>query len=169
MQHVFQPMDLDFVEINPFTKIGNDWFLVTAGDETKVNTMTAGWGGFGVIWAKKVVYIFIRKSRYTKEFIDKHDTFSISFMDKSQHAALKYLGQVSGRNEDKIAGARLNIDFYEGTPYIDESSEVYICRKLSATELTPDQFIDPEIKDKFYGDNDLHIMYVGEITQFMAR
>lgn len=32
--------------------------------------------------AKNVAFIFIRKSRYTKEFIDNGETFSMTFFDK---------------------------------------------------------------------------------------
>ncbi len=169
MKHAFQPVDIDFAEFNPFLKIGKDWFLITAGDENKVNTMTAGWGAAGVMWGKNCVFIVVRESRYTKEFLDKNDTFSIGFFEKTQHSALKYLGQVSGRDEDKIANARMSVQFYGKTPYIDESYIVCICKKLSATKLTKDQFIDPEIDEKHYKDGDYHTLYIGEITTLMAR
>ena len=43
--HTFQPYPIDLMEMNPFTKIGKEWMLITAGDEKKANTMTASWGG----------------------------------------------------------------------------------------------------------------------------
>lgn len=169
MTHTFQPIPIDMWELNPFTTIGKDWFLITAGNEEKVNTMTAGWGGLGVMWGKDVCYIVVRESRYTKEFIDKCDTFSISFFDKEQHSALKYLGQVSGRDEDKIANARMHVDYQDGIPYIDESRTVVLCKKLSATQITKNQFVDSEIDEKWYKDGDYHTMYVGEILTVMTR
>ena len=69
--HTFQPYPIDKMEFNPFTKIGKEWALVSAGDKTRCNTMTVSWGGVGVLWGKNVVFIFIRDSRYTKEF--RHD------------------------------------------------------------------------------------------------
>ena len=99
--HQFQPYPANLFETNPFTKIGSDWMLITAGDKEKANTMTASWGGFGVLWGKNVAYIFVRESRYTKEFLDKKDTFSLTFFE-GHKMDLKYLGAVSGRNEDKI-------------------------------------------------------------------
>ena len=59
--------------MNPFTKIGKEWMLITAGDETKSNTMTASWGGLGIMWNKKVATAYIRPQRYTKEFVDNAD------------------------------------------------------------------------------------------------
>lgn len=166
--HTFQPYPTELFELNPFTKIGKDWMLITAGTKEKVNTMTASWGGLGIMWGKNVAYIFVRESRYTKEFIDANDTFSLTFFE-GQHSALKYLGTVSGRNEDKIAGARLNVNYSGSTPFIDEGNLVFICKKLSATPITEDQFLDPSIAPTFYQDKNMHTMYVGEITQILAR
>lgn len=167
--HSFQPYPVEMVDLNPFTKIGNDWMLITAGDEEKANTMTASWGGIGVLWGKNVAYIFVRETRYTKEFIDKGETFSLTFFDGSNKSALKYMGAVSGRDEDKIKNAKMHLDYYNHVPYIDEGNLVLICRKMSATPITPDQFLDPEIKEKWYADGNLHTMYVGEITEILAR
>ena len=166
--HTFQPYPADMLEVNPFTKIGKEWMLITAGNKEKANTMTASWGGLGVLWGKNVAYIFVRDSRYTKEFIDANDTFSLTFLE-GQMPALKYLGTVSGRDEDKIAGARFNVNYSDATPFIDEGNLVFICKKLSATRMTAEQFIDPKLSDLFYKDGDMHTMYVGEITQILAR
>lgn len=165
--HTFQPYPVDLFELNPFQRLGKDWCLVTAGTEQKVNTMTAAWGGFGVLWGKNVATIYIRQSRYTKELIDQNDTFSLTFFEGNRNE-LKYLGAVSGRDEDKIAGARFHVDYAGNTPYIDEGNLVFCCKKLSATLLLPEQFLDPSIAS-FYKDGDLHVMYVGEILQILAR
>ena len=168
--HTFQPYPSDLLELNPFTKIGTEWMAVTAGDAEKVNTMTASWGTIGVLWGKNVVSVFIRDSRYTKEFIDKQDTFSLTFFDPRLKTALKYFGAVSGRNEDKIAHAKMEVNHAkDGTPFIDDGNFVLICRKLSATKLSPDQFIDAGIDDTWYKDKDYHTMYVAEVTEILAR
>ena len=83
---------------NPFAMIGKDWMLITAEKDGKANTMTASWGGFGVMWGKNVAYIVLRPQRYTKEFVDQAETFSLSFLDDSFRAALNYLGSKSGRD-----------------------------------------------------------------------
>lgn len=168
--HTFQSYPMDLLELDPFTKIGTEWMAVTAGDEEKVNTMTASWGTLGVLWGKNVVSIFIRDSRYTKEFIDKQDTFSLTFFDQENKPALKYFGAVSGRIEDKISNAKMHIDrAKDGTPYIDEGNLVFICRKMSATKISPEQFIDSSIDGTWYKDGDYHTMYIGEVTEILAR
>ena len=171
--HTFQPYPANLLDINPFTRIGTDWMAVTAGDAQKANTMTASWGTLGVLWGKNVVSIFIRGSRYTKEFIDSHDTCSLTFFDmedKENKLALKYFGAVSGRKEDKISSAKMHVDYAsDGTPYIDEGNLVLICRKMSATKILPEQFIDASIDSSWYKDKDYHTMYVAEVTEILAR
>lgn len=73
--HTFQPIPVDMLDMNPFTKIGKEWALLTAGNKQESNTMTISWGGVGVLWGKNVVYVFVRDSRYTKKLIDAGDFF----------------------------------------------------------------------------------------------
>ncbi len=166
--HTFQPYPIEELEFNPFEKIGKDWGLVSAGSKQKANTMAVNWGGLGVLWGKNVVFIFIRDSRYTKEFIDAGDFFSVSFMDKNYRDALNYCGSHSGRDEDKVANAGLTWAYKHSIPYIDEGNFILLCQKLAAMKITDDSFISPEIK-KWYADGDMHTMYVGEILEIMAR
>ena len=168
--HTFQPYPIDMLNMNPFTKIGKEWALISAGDKNKCNTMTVSWGGVGVLWGKNVVYIFIRDSRYTKEFIDNGEFFSMSFFNEKYRDALSYCGKESGRNvDDKFKGAGLTPAFRHNIPYPDEANLVLLCRKMAAVPITEDTFVDPQIMQKWYSDNDMHVMYVGEIIEAVAR
>ena len=168
--HTFQPYPIDMLNMNPFTKIGKEWALISAGDKNKCNTMTVSWGGVGVLWGKNVVYIFIRDSRYTKEFIDNGEFFSMSFFEEKYRDALSYCGKESGRNvDDKFKSAGLTPAFRHSIPYPDEANLVLLCRKTAAVPITEDTFIDPQIMPKWYSDNDMHVMYVGEIIEAVAR
>lgn len=169
-------MNTNFIEIKPydiekntFTAIGKDCFLITAKKDDKVNTMTAAWGGFGVMWNKNVAYIVIRPQRYTKEFVDFSDCFSLSFFDKEFKDKLAYLGTVSGRDEDKISKAELTTVYENDIPYFDEANMVVFCRKLFASEYTDDNFIDKELITKNYPDKDYHTLYIAEITKVMKK
>ena len=167
--HTFQIVPIENLEMNPFSKIGKEWALVTAGDENRCNTMTVSWGGVGVLWGKNVVYIFIRDSRYTKEFIDKGDTFSMAFLGEEYREALRFCGAHSGRDTDKFEQAGLTAAFRDGVPYPDEADLVLLCRKMAAVPITENTFIDAQILPKWYGDGDMHTMYVGEIVQALGR
>ena len=167
--HTFQPADTSILEFNPFNKIGKDWMLVTAGDEQKANTMTASWGGMGVMWGCDVVFVFIRQTRYTKEFIDKTGKFSLSFPMEQYRREMKILGALSGRNEDKIGQCGVHVGYHNGIPYIDEANLVITCTVMSATELTMDQLVEKGIEKEWYGDGNLHTMYIAKIEDVLVR
>lgn len=150
---------------DPFTMIGKEWMLVTAEHDGVVNTMTASWGGVGILWNKKVAFVFIRPQRYTKEFIDASPTFSLSFYDESYRDKLSYFGTTSGRDEDKIKKADFHVAMEKDTPYFEEANTVLICRKLYKQELQKECFLDMSLAEKNYPGNDYHTMYVVEIEE----
>lgn len=165
-----------FTEIKPeelnksaFQLIGNDWMLITAENGSKVNTMTASWGGFGVMWNKNVTYIVLRPQRYTKEFIDSSDTYSLCFFDNNYKKQLAYLGSVSGRDEDKISKTDLTVTHCENTPYFEEADVVIICKKLFAQKFTPESFIEKNLIDKNYPDKDFHTLYISEVEKILIK
>ena len=157
------------IQQNTFEMIGKDWMLITAEKDGKVNTMTASWGGFGVMWNKNVVYIVIRPQRYTKEFVDGAETFSLTFFDKGFQKELAYLGTVSGRNEDKIAELNLNILHSDETPIFENANIALICKKLYSQSYNPAGFIDSALKDVMYPDKDFHTLYIAEITKVLIK
>lgn len=167
--HNFQKVTEELMDINPFTKIGKDWMLVTAGNEEKANTMTASWGGLGVMWGKDVAYVVIRQSRFTKEFIDKEGKFSLSFPSEKYRKEMKFLGTVSGRDEDKIKEAGIDINYHDGVPFIDQADMVFICRVMSDTFISKEDFIDKGIDEAWYKDGNYHTLYIAEITDILAR
>ncbi len=164
----FQLVDPDLFDFSPFRIIGKDWMLITAEKEGKINSMTASWGGLGVIWGKNSAFIFVRKTRYTKEFIDGSDSFSLSFFDHEKYKkSLSYMGSVSGRNEDKISKSGLTISHYEGIPHYNEASKVLICKKMFCQPISPENFISKKIDDQWYKDKDYHDLYIGEIIAIL--
>ena len=134
--HTFQPYPIDMLDINPFTKLSKEWALVTAGDKEKSNTMTVSWGGTGVLWGKNVVFIFIRESRYTKDFIDNGEFFSLSFLSEKYRDALKYCGAHSGRGEDKWSKAGLTPATRHGIPYPVPRHGYFYVTKARTQRLT---------------------------------
>ena len=97
----FREIDPKTLEGNPFVRIGDQWMLVTAGDQKQYNTMTASWGGLGVMWGKNVAYTVIRPQRFTYEFMEACDTYTLSFYPKEWKPALNLCGSKSGRDVDK--------------------------------------------------------------------
>ncbi|EGT3616804.1 flavin reductase family protein [Clostridium perfringens] len=154
---------------SPFKLIGKDWMLVTAKKDDKVNTMTASWGGLGVMWGKDVAYIVVRPQRYTKEFIDNSDTFSLTFFNDEYKKTLGYLGKVSGRDEDKISNSNLTLNTCENTPYFEEGKVVLVCKKLYGQYLDPKCFLEDGIDERWYPEKDYHMLYIAEIKNVLVR
>ena len=59
----FKEIDIKELKMSPFEKIGKQWMLITAGNKEAFNTMTASWGGLGVMWNKNVAFTFLSLSR----------------------------------------------------------------------------------------------------------
>lgn len=154
---------------SPFKLIGKDWMLITAEKDGKVNTMTASWGGLGVMWNKNVAYIVIRPQRYTKEFVDNADSFSLTFFDESFRETLSYLGTKSGRDEDKIEKSNLTVIHDNNAPYFQEANISIFCRKLFAQEYKSESFIDQELNEKIYPNTDHHTLYIGEVIKILIK
>lgn len=151
--------------LNPFSKIADDWFLVTAGDENGYNTMTASWGSLGTMWGKSAAVTVIRPQRYTKEFIDNNKYFTISFLKEGNKDKLSFCGSKSGRDFDKAKETGLEPVFVDKTTTFEQAELVLICRKVFAQDITPDSFLDKAIIDKWYPEKDFHTAYVGEIVK----
>ena len=150
--------------------IGNEWWLVTAGDEAKgYNTMTASWGHVGVIWQRPTAIVYIRPQRYTKEFVDRADRYTLSLFGGDCKKEMGYLGSHSGRDEDKVAKVGLTPVFEEDYTYFAEAEIVIVCRKLYQAPLLPDGFIDAGIIDEHYPNRDFHEMYIGEIEKVLVK
>lgn len=166
----FKEISPDQFQHSPFKLLDKEWMLITAGKEVKVNTMTASWGGFGVLWNKNVAFVFIRPQRFTKEFVDQSSTLSLSFFDHAYKKQLGYLGRVSGRDVDKIKESGLTVVQAEnGTPYFEEAKITLFCKKLFAQELNPESFTLDDLDEKNYPQKDYHTMYVVEIEKIIVE
>lgn len=154
---------------NPCRMIGREWMLVTAESEGKTNTMTAAWGGLGNMWNKDVAFVVVRPQRYTHDFIENSDTFSLTFFDDSFRAKMSYLGKVSGRDEDKIKNAQLTLCHDEAAPYFKEARTVLICKKLYVQRFERQCFCDASLDEKWYEAEDYHDMYIAEITTVLVN
>lgn len=162
----FQEIDVKNLQGNPWRVIGDQWMLITGEKEGKINTMTASWGGVGIMWGKPAATVYIRPQRYTKEFVDAGEIFTLSFFGGEEKKALGYLGQVSGREvPDKIGQSGLHVIRVEGAPAFEEAKLVLVCRKLYAQEMKPECFIAREEIDRWYPEGDFHTMYIAEIQK----
>lgn len=154
---------------NPFKLIGKDWMLITAGKKEAFNTMTASWGGMGVLWNKNVCFVFVRPSRYTYEFVEREEFLTLSFFDENYRDVLKLCGSKSGREMDKVAACGLTPLVTDvGGIAFSEARLVLTCKKLYHQEIDPKQFLDAGL-EKNYNGADYHRMYVCEVIEALKK
>ncbi len=162
-------LDIEKFDKNVFTEINNKWGIITAGDKTVgFNGMTVSWGGFGIMWNKPVAYIFVRKSRYTHEFLDKSKSITIAFLGDEYKSAKALFGSKSGRDMNKYEATGLHPVFepdFNGY-YPKEAEYVFKMKVLYETDLLN---MPEDIQEKFYPTNDMHTMYICEIKQYLVK
>lgn len=154
---------------NVFSLIGDEWMLITAGGAEGCNTMTASWGGLGVLWGEPAATIYVRPQRYTKEFIDREEYFTLSFFGSDYRKELALCGAKSGRELDKVKECGFTVARGEGdAPYFEQARLVLVCRKRYAQEMDPAAMPD-QVKEKWYPQSDFHTMYIGQIVEVYTK
>lgn len=162
---------VDQIRINPMTAIAKQWMLITAGtEENGYNTMTASWGHLGSIWGHggglPTAAIYVRPQRYTKEFVDREELYTLCFFEDNKKE-LAYLGSHSGRDGDKVAAVGLTPVFGDGYTWFAEASLVLVCRKLYRAPLVEEGFLDKTVVEDCYPERDFHDLYIGEIVKVL--
>jgi flavin reductase (DIM6/NTAB) family NADH-FMN oxidoreductase RutF len=142
-----------------------EWMLITAGNMDNYNTMTASWGGLGVLWNLNVATCYIRPQRHTYKYAEEFDYFTLSFFPSEYKKALSYCGAHSGKNVDKAKETGLTPIETENSIAFEQANIILECKKLYSDNLKPDSFIEKLLVDKNYPNSDFHRFYIGEITK----
>lgn len=163
----FREIKVKEIEENFIKNIADEWMLISAGNEDGYNMMTASWGFVGEMWGNDTVIAAVRPQRYTMEFIDKNDYFTLSFYGDKKDIH-KVCGSLSGRDVNKTEMTGLTPVFTDNTVYFDEARLVLVCKKQYVAPLTESGFLDKEILDKWY-NGDLHNMIFGKIEKVLIK
>lgn len=137
---------------------------VKAGD--KINTMTVEWGYIGFLWNKPYFVVFVRPQRYTKQLIDKAESFTVSIPYGTMSEELKICGTKSGADIDKskvvnfIPAKRVN------SPVVSGCNMYYEC-KINYKDSLLGEKMPEDVRKRIYRD-DYHDMYFGEIVENYA-
>jgi len=162
-------MDISNFNTNVFYKFKEEYGLLTVGNKDKFNAMTVGWGGFGTLWGKSVVTIYVRESRYTHEFLEKEDYFTVSFLSCIySNELVRIFGEKSGRDTDKIKESQFEVEERPHGITFKQAECTLVCKKLFKQHLEINN-IPKEIVEQFYtGEDDApHDMYIGEVVEYL--
>ena len=147
------------------------WFLLTSGSyaENKYNCMTVAWGSFGNMWNLPLAMVVVRPSRYTFEFINRYDDFTLCAFPGKYRKALGLLGSQSGRDGDKLAQSGLTPQAAAkvGAPVYTEAELAIECRKMYWQDFDPQKILNKNIHEQ-YPEKDYHRMVFGEIIAVSA-
>ena len=170
----FEKISPEEIPGNIIKMIDGQWMLITAGDSLReggFNTMTASWGGLGVLWGKPVSFIFVRNERYTYQLLEKSRYYTLSFYDAKYRPVLKDIfGTLSGRDRDKVKLSGFKpLDTGSGIGYAQAS--LLICCKRIYGDKIAEENADPAERQEWYfnGSKDYHKMYIGEIVSVWIK
>ncbi len=165
-------LQLSSLSMHPFTDFDKRWMLLSAGDFASGawNCMTVSWGFIGTMWNLPVAQTVVRPQRYTREFMDKYDTFTLCAFPDEYRKALSLLGSKSGRDGNKVAesGLRPMASSIVAAPSFAEADLVLECRKIFRQPMTPEAMLDPRAVGA-YPTKDYHIIYIGEVITASGR
>ena len=158
-------MELNEYTEKPFVHFAEDWALLTAGVPGDFNSMTIAWGALGTMWGKPAAFLVVKPSRYTSEFLERHDEITLSWYDAKYKKALGVFGSKSGRDTDKVAETGFTPRAIEGAVTYEEAQETMVLRKMFTQQLDRSRF-SPEIL-KWYAagtkEEHAHILIIAEV------
>ena len=156
------------ISLRPFAALDDDWALLASGAD-KPNLMTVSWGGFGTLWNRPVVTVYVRPTRFSYGLLNGHPEFTLNFMPDSRRDALELCGATSGIDTDKWAAAKLTPLAPESVkvPRVAEAGLSFECRILAAFDFDPARFFDKTILEQYPG-KDFHRAFVGQVLAAFA-
>lgn len=162
-------MDLTHYNANIFELFLNQWALLTAGNKEDFNSMTIAWGTMGTLWNKSVITVYVNPLRYTYDFMNKNDLFTVDFFPAKYHKELGLMGSRSGRDGDRLKGTSLTPCFLDNAVHYKEAELSFICKKLYTQDLVKSS-IPQELAKQFYApEHQAHRMYVGEVIDVIQN
>lgn len=149
-----------------FEKFNSQWALLTAGTKDDYNTMTISWGAMGTFWRKPTVTVYVKPVRYTYDFMNREEYFTVSFYPETCRKALGYLGSHSGRDEDKVSAVNFTPKAIEHGVTFEEAEVTLVCRKMLAQDIDRAN-IPQDVTDVFYTTEEPHRIYIGEVVEIL--
>ena len=148
-----------------FQKFTDQWPILTAGTIDNFNSMTIGWGMMGNVWGHpgSGLTVYVQPSRYTFEYMQKNEYFTVSFLPGEYHEDARVLGRISGRDGDKIAHTHLHpVALSHGVGY-EEAELTFVCKKICAQQF--DISCVPDfMKEGMYKTYAPHYFYIGAVV-----
>ena len=149
-----------------FTQFDKTWGLLCAGTMEHHNAMSISWGGMGTLWNKPVVTVYVNPLRYTYQFMEANEFFTVSFLPAELKKAHGVMGAKSGRDTDKDKEAHLTpVPAGESVSYA-EAEVTLLCRKIYYDDFEIDR-VPADVVEEHYITEPVHRMYIGEVIDII--
>ena len=163
-------IDIKDLKDNAVSLFADNWFVVTAGDESDFNQLTISWGALGQIWGNPSATIYIRNTRYTYPYLNNNQYFTLCAFDEEYRDKVSFIGSKSGRDVNKVEATGLTPKVTElGSVYYDEARLVIECEKVYFNEIIPANILIEEGQKMYDGNDDTHRMYIGKIVNVWEK
>ena len=149
--------------------------ILSAGTKDHYNSMAIEWGSLGVSWKMPIFTVYVKDQRYTYEFMQKTEIFTVSIINKKMFKKFAVYGTKSGRdiNKEEVAGTHIRFLDNGGITF-DEAEEVFVCRMLAKAYIKQEDRA-PALKafyekaKQYWKNMDPHAIFIGEIIEHYVR
>ena len=150
--------------------------ILTAGTKEKHNSLIIGWGLLGAAWQRPLFLVYVHPDRYTFQFMQKTEFFTVSFIKKEFYKKFVPYGNKSGRdiNKEEVAGTHIQYLDNGGITF-EEAEEFYVCKMMGKAYFKRED-LHPEILDfyergktLFKQSDEPHGLFIGEIIGHYKR
>ena len=149
--------------------------ILSAGDRNSYNSMAIEWGSIGVAWKMPIFTVYVKEERYTYQFMQKTEIFTVSIINKKLYKKFAVYGTKSGRDINKEKEAGTHIEFLDnGGITFKEAEEVFVCKMLARSYIKEEDTL-PDLKEfykkaqKYFKTSEPHALFIGQIIEHYIR
>lgn len=149
----------------------DDWGALAVDNGNERNAMLISWCAIGYMWDNPTFTAYIFKDRFTQHILDSAQYFSVSIFHNNYYdKSLLYLGNTSGKYEDKFAGCGLNVTEIYGIPCFADADYIILCKKAASVDFDRET-IEPFVTYNSYYDayNGVHRIFEGHIEKVLKN
>ena len=145
--------------------------IAVFGDINSHNGLTVAWGTLGCLWSKDIATVYVKPNRYSFEFANNCEYFSIIWFNEQQRKEINRIyGSMSGRDVNKEVLAGLTPVELDNAVGYKEASLIIICKKIYQNPIVKESILSEEVVNKpLYQDGLFHNEYFGEIVSVYKR
>ena len=149
--------------------------ILSAGTKDHYNSMAIEWGSLGVSWKMPIFTVYVKDQRYTYEFMQTTEIFTVSIINKKLFKKFAVYGTKSGKdiNKEEVAGTHIKF-LDDGGITFDEAEEVFVCKMLAKAYIQ-EKDRSPTLKafyekaKQYWKNMDPHAIFIGEIIGHYVR